>query len=406
MNINHNKIREYFPALKQKVYGKQLIYFDNAATTLKPLPVIEEISRYYSEENSNIHRGIHYLASVATERYEQARSCVCEFIGANDDKEIIFTKGTTEAINLLAFSYLLPRLKEEDEIILTQMEHHSNLVPWQMVCARKGAKIRYIPLNQDGFLQIDKLPELINERTKLISITHVSNVLGTINPIKHITTFAHQYYIPVVVDGAQAIVHQQINVNDLDCDFYCFSGHKIYGPMGIGVLYGKKELLNQMEPYQGGGEMIKEVTMDYFTTNELPFRFEAGTPHVAGALGLHKALQFLNQVGYQTIYSIEDHLLEYALKELQNIDEIRIIGIYPEKTSVISFVVDGIHHYDIGVLLDKNGIAVRTGHHCAQPLMKFYGLQGTIRISFGMYNTVEEIDKFVEVLKQIIVRLK
>lgn len=403
--IRVEQLREFFPALGQKIYDKPLIYFDNAATTLKPVQVIDEISRYYREENSNIHRAVHYLAARATERFEEARAFVRDFLNAQSAEEIIFVRGTTEAINLVAQSFLSPRMREGDEVIVTQMEHHSNLVPWQMVCHRHGGRIRWIPMSDNGCLQVDQLPSLINDRTRFITITHVSNVLGTINPIKHIVEIAHHYNIPVLVDGAQAIVHMRVDVQELDCDFYCFSGHKIYGPMGIGVLYGKKELLEQMEPYQGGGEMIKEVHMEYSTYNDLPFRFEAGTPHVAGALGLHKALQFVQEIGYHTIHAIEDHLLEYALEQLKRIERVRIIGTYPKKTSVISFIVDGIHHYDLGVLLDKHGIAVRTGHHCAQPLMKYYGIPGTVRISFGLYNTSEEVDNFADALQQIIRRL-
>jgi len=395
------KIRELFPILHQNVYGKPLVYFDNAATTQKPLAVIDAVSDYYKTINSNIHRGVHFLSQKATLRHEEVRKNVCDFIGAAYSHEIIFTRGTTEAINLVAGSFGKKFIGKGDEVILTEMEHHSNIVPWQILCEEKQAKIRVIPVKDSGVLDLDQFESLINTKTKLIAVTHVSNALGTINPVKQITATSHRHNVPVLIDGAQAVSHMKVDVRDLDCDFYCFSGHKIYAPMGIGVLYGKEAILNEMPPYQGGGEMIKEVHFEKTTYNDLPFKFEAGTPNVGDVIGLDVALKFVDQIGLSEISSYENELLNYAAGKMKTFDNIRFIGTAKERAGVISFLIGNIHPYDAGTIMDKLGIAVRTGHHCAQPLMERFGIPGTIRASFAIYNTKEEIDSFINAIHKV-----
>lgn len=398
MTFPISKIREDFPILDQTVYKKPLVYFDNAATTQKPKSVIDAICGYYEKENCNIHRGIHYLSQKATETYESSRRLVQQFINAPSSHEIIFTRGTTESVNLVASSFASNILEKDDEILISVMEHHSNFVPWQMICKERGATLKFIPLNEDGSLNMESFSSLMNEKTKLIAISHVSNVLGTINPVKEIIKQAHQHGIPVLVDGAQAISHMKVDVKDLDCDFYCFSGHKMYAPMGIGVLYGKEKHLDQMSPYQTGGEMIKEVFFEYSTFNELPYKFEAGTPNVEGVYGLNAAIRYMNDLGMERIKAYEEELLRYATERLTAIEDIRIIGTAKEKASLVSFLIGDIHPSDAGTIIDKLGIAVRTGHHCAMPLMEWYKIPGTIRASFAFYNTTEEIDRLVEAI--------
>ena len=395
-------IRSQFPILNQSVYGKPLVYFDNAATTQKPQSVIDTLTNYYLSVNSNIHRGTHYLAAMATDQYEQTRIQVQQFINARHSHEIVFTRGTTESINLVASSFGQQFLRPGDEVVISAMEHHSNIVPWQLICQRQGAALRVIPFNDEGVLDLVALDSLLNEHTRIVSVNHVSNTLGTINPITEITKMAHNRKIPVLVDGAQAVSHLAVDVQALDCDFYCFSGHKMYGPMGVGVLYGREELLEQMPPYQGGGEMIKNVTFEKTTYNELPFKFEAGTPAVGDVLGLGTAIQFMLQTGIDNIANQEKELTEHATRQLNQIDGIRIFGTASEKTSVISFLIGDAHPYDVGTLLDKLGIAVRTGHHCTQPIMDRYKIPGTVRASFAAYNTQEEIDSFIDALRRIV----
>lgn len=395
------QIRADFPILTEKIYNKQLIYFDNAATTQKPRCVVEKIEQGYYHLNANIHRGVHYLSQKATEAHEVARKSVAEFLGAGKQEEIIFTRGTTEAINLVAFSFGEAFCKAGDEVIVSVMEHHSNIVPWQMLCERKSMTLRVIPMNEKGELEMEAYKSLLNERTKIVSVTHVSNVLGTINLVREIIRLAHEKNIPVLVDGAQAVPHIKVNVIDLDADFYVFSGHKIYGPTGIGALYGKEKWLNAIPPYQGGGEMIATVTFEKTTYNELPFKFEAGTPDYIGSTAMAEALRYVQEIGIDEIAAYEHELTEYATRRLLEIENMRIIGIAREKSSVVSFLVGNIHPYDIGMLLDKLGIAVRTGHHCAQPLIDSLGIPGTVRASFAFYNTKEEIDIFIEALKRV-----
>ena len=396
-----NKIREDFPILHQKVYGRPLVYFDNAASTQKPVQVIRAISGYYETDNCNIHRGVHFLSQRATEAYEETRKMVQRFINAASSNEIIFTKGTTESINLVASSFGKQYISPGDEVLLSIMEHHSNIVPWQQMCIEKGAKVKFIPIRENGELDMDAFRKMVNERTKLVAITHVSNVLGTINPVKEIIAIAHSYNIPVLIDGAQSISHLGADMQDLDCDFYCFSGHKMYGPMGIGVLYGKEKFLEAIPPYQSGGEMIKEVFTDHTTFNELPFKFEAGTPNVEGVYGLHAAISYLQGLGMENIRNYENEILNYATGKLNAMGDIRIIGTAKEKTSLISFLIGSIHPYDAGVIIDKMGIAVRTGHHCAMPLIEWYKIPATVRASFAFYNTVEEIDSLVEAIQKV-----
>ncbi|MDX9940664.1 MAG: cysteine desulfurase [Bacteroidales bacterium] len=399
--MNVEQLRREFPVLSQTVNGKPLVYLDNAATTQKPKAVVERLMDYYYKENSNIHRGAHYLSMQATEAYEEARETTRMYLNAAFSREIIFTRGTTESINLVASSFSQKFLKEGDEILISAMEHHSNIVPWQMACQQKGATLKVIPMDEQGVLRMDTLDELLTEKTRLVAVSHVSNALGTINPVEDIIGKAHQKGIPVLIDGAQAVPHMKVDVQKLDCDFYCFSGHKLYGPMGVGVLYGKEEWLEQMPPYQGGGEMIKEVRFTGTTYNELPFKFEAGTPNVGDVLGLEAALRFVSYLRHDVISVYEDSLMQYAMKQLATLPGIRFIGTAEHKTSVISFLFDDIHPYDSGVILDKLGIAVRTGHHCAQPVMDFFNIPGTIRVSFAMYNSLKEIDLLMDALKKV-----
>lgn len=406
MNQNIEYIRSLFPALDQQVYGKPLVYFDNAATTLKPVSVIDEMKRFYEHENSNIHRGTHFLSQIATEKFEQSRQFVASYINAQSAEEVIFVRGATEGINLVAHSFAADHIKKGDEILISALEHHSNIVPWQMVCEEKGAQLKVIPVLDNGSLHLQEFQNLLCEKTKIVAITHISNALGIINPIQEMIAIAHAQNIPVLIDGAQGIVHSAVDVQKLDCDFYCFSGHKIYGPMGIGVVYGKKKWLESMPPYQGGGEMIKEVTFEKTTYNDLPFKFEAGTPNVSAVLGLQKALELVQQTGMNFIRQHEMELLDYATEKLLEIGGIIIYGTHPKKSGVLSFLADGVHPYDLGVLLDKQGIAVRTGHHCAQPLMNRFGIPGTVRASFAMYNTMQEVDVFITALNKAISMLR
>ncbi len=396
-----NKIRQDFPILKQKVYGRPLVYFDNAATTQKPQQVIDSIVRYYTDINSNIHRGVHFLSQQATMAFEEARNTVRKYINAPNTYEINFTRGTTESINLVASTYGRKYVGKNDEVLISAMEHHSNIVPWQMLCEEKGAKLKVIPFNERGELQMDVFESLLNERTKIVSVAHVSNALGTINPVKEIIDIAHRHNIPVLIDGAQALPHTKVDVQALDCEFYCFSGHKIYGPMGIGVLYGKEKILEDMPPYMGGGEMIKDVTFEKTTYNELPYKFEAGTPNVADGIGLNTALNYVSEIGIENIEAYEKGLLDYATEKLLEIEGLRIYGTAANKSGVISFIIKNIHPYDAGTLLDKLGIAVRTGNHCAQPVMDIFKIPGTVRASFAIYNTKEEVDVLIEGIKKV-----
>lgn len=405
MSFDPEKVKSDFPILKQKVNGKPLVYLDNAATTQKPTQVIDRIREYYEFENSNVHRGVHKLSQVATEKYEQARKYIAGFINAKSEREIIFTKGTTDSINFLS-TIFSDQIKEGDEILVSGMEHHSNLVPWQQLCIRKKASFKIIPVSEKGEIDMTQFPGLINNKTKIIALAHVSNVLGTINPIKEIVEIAHAKNIPVMVDGAQAIAHLKVDVQELGCDFYAFSGHKAYGPMGAGVLYGKEEWLDKLPPYQFGGEMVDTVSYQETIFNTLPFKFEAGTPNVAGALGIEAALRYIETHNIDAIQAYEDEILEYATHELKKIEGVRIIGEARQKTAVLSFVVDGVHPYDIGTILDQLGIAVRTGHHCAQPLIDSFGLTGTLRASLAMYNTKHDIDTFISGTKKAIDMLR
>ena len=397
-----NRIREDFPILRKKVHNKNLVYLDNAATTQKPTYVIDKVNKYYTTMNANIHRGVHALSQEATEEFEGARIRIKQFINALGKNEIVFTRGTTESINLVASSYGRANIKEGDEIIISQMEHHSNIVPWQLLCKEKNAKLRIIPINDDGELIYEEFEKLINEKTKFVSIVYVSNSLGTINPVKKIINYAHQFKIPVLVDAAQALNHIHVDVQDLNCDFLAFSGHKIYGPTGIGALYGKVELLDAMPPYQGGGDMISKVTFEETTYNELPHKFEAGTPNIAGAIGLGAAIEYISKIGIDNIKVHEKSLLEYSTKQIEEVPGLRIIGKAKEKTSVLSFVLENIHPHDIGTFLDFEGVAIRTGHHCTQPVMQRFCIPATSRASFAMYNTKEEVDVLVSGLKKII----
>ena len=402
MNFDVNKIREDFPILQQKIYNRSLIYFDNAATSQRPQQVIDALTRTYTEYYGNIHRAAHFLADKATAAYEETREKARKLINAETREQIIFTKGTTESVNLVAFSFGEVFIQEGDEIIVSEMEHHSNIVPWQLLAGRKGAKIVMLPIDDDGRLMIEKLDSLISTRTKIIAVAHVSNVLGTVNPVKHIAQIAHSKGVRIFVDGAQAAPHLRIDVQDLDADFYACSAHKMYGPNGVGILYGKKELLEQMPPYQGGGEMISEVKFSGTTFNELPYKFEAGTPNISGVIAFGAAIDYLEHVGIENAAAWEHDLLEYATHALLKINGLRIYGTQTQKSGVIAFNVEGVHFFDLGTMLDKFGIAVRTGHHCADPLMDHFGIQGTVRASFAFYNTREEIDFFVEALKKVI----
>jgi cysteine desulfurase/selenocysteine lyase len=395
------QIRKDFPVLSQKIYGKPLTYFDNAATTQKPQIVIDTINKLYSEENSSIHRGVHFLSEKTTEAYEQAREAVRQFINAGSIDEIIFTSGTTGSINTIAFSFGEKYIKENDEIIISEMEHHANIVPWQMLCERKGSRLKIIPLKQNGELDLDQYQKLFSEKTKLAAFTHASNTLGTINPVKEMIETAHQHNVPVFIDGAQAIQHGNVDVQNLDCDFYAFSGHKIYAPNGIGILYGKEKWLDELPPYQGGGDMIDCVTFEKTTYNVLPFKFEAGTTNYAGAIGLKTALDYLSSIGLDEIAMYEKELLEYANRKLGEIEGLEIYGKSNNKISVISLLLDNIHQYDAGMVLDKMGIAVRTGAHCNQPVMDHFNISGTLRVSMVFYNTKKEIDRLYEGLLKV-----
>ncbi|MBR5237711.1 MAG: cysteine desulfurase [Paludibacteraceae bacterium] len=404
--LNIENIRNDFPILAREVHGKPLVYFDNGATTQKPQAVLDRIMHAYTLENSNIHRGVHYLSGVATEAHEAARQRVADFIGAESKDEILFTRGTTESINLVARTLADQICHEGDEILISTMEHHSNIVPWQMACERTGAVLRVAPINEKGELILSEFEALLNERTKIVSIAHVSNVLGTVNPVADIIRMAHNHGAKVLIDGAQAIAHIPVNVVDLDADFYAFSGHKVYAPNGIGVLYGKRALLDSMPPFMGGGEMIETVRFEKTTYNKLPYKYEAGTPDYVGSCALAIALDYISTIGMQSIADYEHHLLHYATQKIKEIDGVRIIGEAQEKSGVLSFVVDGVHPYDIGMMLDKLGIAIRTGHHCAEPLIDHFGIPGTARASFAFYNTIEEIDYFIASLKRVLMILR
>ncbi|WP_308763575.1 cysteine desulfurase [uncultured Bacteroides sp.] len=395
MQYDVNKIREDFPILSRTVYGKPLIYLDNGATTQKPRCVVESITDEYYSVNANVHRGVHFLSQQATNLHEASRETVRKFINARSTSEIVFTRGTTESINLVASSFVDSQMKEGDEVIVSVMEHHSNIVSWQLQAARKGIVLKVIPMTDRGELLLDEYKKLFSEKTKLVSVAHVSNVLGTINPVKEIIDFAHAQGVPVLVDGAQSIPHMKVDVQALDADFYVFSGHKVYGPTGIGVLYGKEAWLEKLPPYQGGGEMIKNVSFEKTTFNELPFKFEAGTPDYIGSTALAKALDYVSAIGMDNIAAYEHELTQYAMGRLKEIPGMRIFGEAEQKGGVISFLVGDIHHFDMGTLLDRLGIAVRTGHHCAEPLMHRLGIEGTVRASFGLYNTKEEVDALV-----------
>lgn len=395
------KIREDFPILSRKVYDRPLVYLDNGATTQKPLCVLDAMREEYLNVNANVHRGVHYLSQQATDLHEQAREKVRKFINAGSVNEIIFTRGTTESLNLVVSSFCDGFMSEGDEVIVSVMEHHSNIVPWQLQAARKGISLRVIPMNDKGELLLDEYEKLFTERTKIVSVTHVSNVLGTVNPVKEIVRIAHEHGIPVMVDGAQSTPHFAVDVQDIDCDFFAFSGHKMYGPTGVGVLYGKEDWLDRMPPYQGGGEMIESVSFEKTVFEHLPFKFEAGTPDYVATHGLATAIDYISSIGIDNISRHEQELTKYCMERMQEIDGIRLFGTANDKDAVVSFLVGDIHHLDMGTLLDRLGIAVRTGHHCAQPLMIRLGIQGTVRASFAMYNTKEEIDVLVEGIKRV-----
>lgn len=401
MSYDISKIREDFPILGREVYGKPLVYLDNGATTQKPRSVVEAMTHEYYNVNANVHRGVHFLSQQATELHEQARETVRRFLNARSTSEIVFTRGTTESINLVATTFGDAILKEGDEVIVSEMEHHSNIVSWQLVQARKGIRLRVIPITDEGELRLDEYEKLFNERTRLVSITHVSNVLGTVNPVKEMIRTAHDHGVPVLVDGAQSTPHFAVDVQDLDCDFFAFSGHKIYGPTGIGVLYGKEEWLDRLPPYMGGGEMIQNVSFERTTFNELPYKFEAGTPDYVATTGLAHALDYVTALGMDNIYAHEQALTDYAMEQMATIEGMRFIGTPKHKDAVISFLVGDIHHLDLGTLLDRLGIAVRTGHHCAEPLMRRMGIEGTVRASFGLYNTFEEVDALVAGIRRV-----
>lgn len=403
--IDINAIREQFPILNEKVNGKPLVYFDNAATTQKPLSVINAITKYYSTMNANIHRGIHTLAETATLAFEETRKAAQAFVNGESSDEIIFTKGTTDSINLVAFS-MGEMLKPGDEIIISELDHHSNIVPWQMVCGRTGATLKVIPVDEKGDLVLEEYEKMLSQNTRIVAVNFASNTLGTINPVKEIIKKAHEYEALVLLDGAQAASHLEVDVQDLDVDFFATSAHKMYGPTGVGILYGKKDLLNDMTPYQGGGEMIKEVGFDITTYNDAPFRFEAGTPNIADVVAFKEAIDFVNEIGKENIQAHEVALLNKVTPELEAIDGLRIIGKAKEKVGVASFVIDGVHHQDLAIMLDQKGIAVRTGHHCTQPLMKRYGLLGTTRASFAVYNTEQEVEYFMESLHKVLKMLR
>lgn len=401
-DLNVKRIRDDFPILHQKVHGRPLVYLDNAATTQKPQAVIDTLVDYYTSTNANIHRGVHALSVRATEQFENARHVVAEFLGAREPAEIVFVRGATEGINLVAQSWGRPRLTPGDEILITAMEHHANIVPWQMLCRQTGAVLRVTPIDDRGALDEEAFRKLLSPRTRILGLAHVSNALGTINPVAELVREARAAGAVVLVDGAQAVPHQAVNVAELDCDFYVFSGHKVYGPTGIGALYGRRSLLEQMEPYQGGGEMIRSVTFEETTYNDVPYRFEAGTPDIAGVIGLAAALRYVLAVGLDRIEAHEAGLLEYATAALEGVDSLRIIGTAPKKAAVVSFVLPRVHAHDVGTVLDRLGIAVRTGHHCAQPIMDRFGVPATTRASLALYNTREEIDALVAGLHEVV----
>jgi cysteine desulfurase/selenocysteine lyase len=402
MSFDVNRIREDFPILKQEVHGRPLVYLDNAATSQKPQVVIDAITNYYAEQNANVHRGVHYLSQLATREYEDARVKIQRFINAAEPHEIIYTRGATESINLVAASYGRKFVHEGDEIIISTLEHHSNIVPWQLLCEQTGARLRVIPINDDGELVMDEFAEMLNSRVKMVALAHLSNALGTINPVRRIVELAHSRDIPVLLDGAQAAPHLKVDVRELDCDFYAFSGHKMCGPTGIGVLYGKSHWLESMPPFMGGGDMIALVTFEKTTYNTLPYKFEAGTPNIEGAIGLGVAIEYLNGVGLDRIAAYEHELLDYATEIIGALPGVKIIGAAREKASVLSFTVDGIHPHDVGTILDQEGIAIRAGHHCAQPVMKRFDVPATARASLAFYNTKEEIDALAEGIQRTI----
>jgi cysteine desulfurase/selenocysteine lyase len=394
--------RQDFPLLQRTVYGKPIVYLDNAATTQKPTAVVSALQHYYTECTSNVHRGVYYLSEQATQLYEEARRTVQRFLGAAEAAEIVFVRGTTEAINLVAHCLGRTRIRPGSEILLTHMEHHSNIVPWQLVAEQTGARLRVLPITPDGELMLEAYPELLTERTAVVAVVHVSNSLGTINPVAELIQTAHERGIPVLVDGAQAVAHMPVDVQQLDCDFYAFSGHKIYGPTGIGVLYAKRRWLEEFPPYQGGGDMIRHVTFERTLYNDVPYKFEAGTPNIAGAIGLKAALEYVQQCGLERIAAHEHELLRYATERLQELPGVRLIGTAQRKAAIISFVIEGVHPHDVGTVLDREGIAIRVGHHCTQPVMEFFGVPATSRVSFGLYNTLEEVDRLVEALWKVI----
>ncbi|MGB9692206.1 MAG: SufS family cysteine desulfurase [Candidatus Sumerlaeaceae bacterium] len=399
--LDVERVREDFPILRTVVRGRPLVYLDNAATTQKPLVVIERLRRYYESENANIHRGVHHLSMIATEAYENVREKVRAFINAREAREIVFVRGTTEAINLVARTFGAVRVGAGDEVLISAMEHHSNIVPWQMLCEEKGARLRVIPMTDRGELVFDAIPNLLSQRTKLVAITHISNALGTINPVAEIIRLAHDRGVPVLVDGAQAVAHMPVDVQALDCDFYAFSGHKIFGPTGIGVLYARAELLEAMPPYQGGGDMIASVTFEKTTYNEIPYKFEAGTPNIAGVIGLGAALDYVQSIGLEKIAAYEKHLLDYATERLSACEHVQIIGQAQDRAALVSFNLRGVHPHDVGTILDQFGVAVRTGHHCAQPVMDRFGVPATVRASFAFYNTTHEIDLLLDTLEKV-----
>ena len=406
MSLNITEIRQQFPVLDQQVYGKPLVYLDNAATTQKPLCVIERERDYYLHENCNIHRGVHYLSQKATEAYEQARKTVAGFINAEHSHEIVFTRGTTESVNLVATCFGQQFVGEGDKVLVTAMEHHSNLVPWQQMIQRKHGRLLVVPMSDRAELDLNRYEELLKESPKIVALAQVSNVLGTVNPVKQMVAMAHKYGIPVLVDAAQSVAHHKVDVRDLDCEFMAFSGHKMYAPMGIGVLYGKTEWLDKLPPYQFGGEMVDSVSFEKTTFNRLPFKFEAGTPNVGAALGLESAIQFIQSMDREEVERYEESLLQRAIKGLSEIEGLRFIGEAENRSGLVSFIVDGIHPYDMGMIMDKLGVAVRTGHHCAEPVMTRFGIPGTVRASFAMYNTVDEVDAMVQAAKKAATMLR
>jgi len=401
-NFDVEKIRQDFPILKERVHGKPLVYLDNGATSQKPQVVIDALNRYYKSENSNIHRGVHYLSERATSSYEGAREKIRQFLNAESDQEIVFVRGTTEAINLVAQSYGRTFLKAGNEIVISAMEHHSNIVPWQILCGQIGARLRVVPINHDGEFVLDEYRRLLNEKTKLVSLTHVSNALGSIVPVKEAVRLAHERAVPVLLDGAQAVPHFKVDVQDIGCDFYAFSGHKLFGPTGVGVLYGKTELLDAMPPYQGGGDMISLVTFEKTHYNVLPYKFEAGTPNIAGGIGLGAAIDYLNGFNWEEVCAHENDLLAYATNALSQIESIRIIGSAKDKAGVLSFVSDHIHAHDVGTILDQEGVAIRAGHHCAMPVMQRFGVPATARASFALYNNREDVDALVRGIHRVL----